>query len=567
MAALEEAKTEVVKTDVLVLGGGIAGCLAAIKARESGLDVVLVDKGNLGRSGISFMMAGVLTYFDPEKDDYDEWYKECVELGQWINDQKCLEGMINETTGRIRDLDSWGVEFQKVGGEFIRKPGVGHIHARNILMTNGGFQMMLVVRGEVLRRGVRVIERVMTTDLLTSDGELPTKGRIVGAVGFNIRTGKFYVFRARATVIATGMTGSVTLRPVAAILSGDGKAMAFRAGCEMRNIDLTFSSPHPAGLNCGPGLNILTGEGTIFVNAKGDRFMQKWDPIRMERAPRTLICRAIATEELEGRAPVYLDATHLDEAAHGRIEKCIPIILRSFASAGLDLRKDKIPYTSDLIDVGPGGIRVNGENATTIVGLYAAGAASDHGEIGVTNYISLGMVSAIGGYRAGEAAAKCTAKTGEPTINERQVQVLKQQVFAPMNRESESKHQEVRQHCKSIFQKGLLGPIKNERGLKEAIGAARGIREREIPKLAARDFHELARCIGLGNELLFLELFSRCSLLRTESRGWHYREDYPQRDDANWLKWVIAKREDDGIKVWIEPIPFEEYPLKPKRPK
>ena len=205
MSDLEEAKTEVLKTDVLVLGGGIAGCFAAIKAKESGLDVVLVDKGNLGRSGLSPMMSGVLTYFDPAEDNYDEWYKECVEASDWIADQKVLDGMISETTRCIRDMDDWGVKFQKEGDRFIRKPMVGHIHARNILMTNGGLQMMSVVRGEVLRRGARVIERVMATDLLTSDGQLPTKGRVIGSIGFNIRTGKFYIFKAKATVIATGM--------------------------------------------------------------------------------------------------------------------------------------------------------------------------------------------------------------------------------------------------------------------------------------------------------------------------------------------------------------------------
>ena len=161
-------------------------------------------------------------------------------------------------------------------------------------------------------------------------------------------------------------------------------------------------------------------------------------------------------------------------------------------------------------------------------------------------------------------AAKYAAKTEEPTINEPHVQLLKEQVFATMKRKSGLKHQEVRQHCKSILAKGLLGPIKTEKGLKEALSAAQEIRENEIPKLIARDYHELARSIGLGNELNFLEFFARCSLLRTESRGDHYRQDYPKRDDLRWLKWVISKREDDNIKVWAEPIPYEEYPLKPK---
>ena len=565
MTVLE--KTEVLKTDVLVLGGGIAGCFAAIKARESGLDVVIVDKGSVGRSGLSPQMSGVLTYFDPDKDNYDEWYRECIEAGEWLNDQNVLDGMIYETNKCISDMDMWGAQFQKEGRKFIRRPGVGHIHARNVLMYHGGLQLMSVVRGEVLRRGVRVVERVMATNLLTSDGKLPTSGRIVGAIGFNIRTGKFYIFQAKATIMATGSTRSVFLGPTMATLSGDGRGMAFRAGCEMRNMDIIkFSIYRPGGLTNpqGPGANILFGEGTILVNAEGNRFMQEWDPIRMERAPRVVVARAIATEELEGRGPIYLDATHLDEAGHSRIEKCVPITVRSLAVMGLDFRKGRIPYTIGLTDSGPGGIRVNRENAATIPALYAVGDTSDLGEMGVTELITPGMVAAVGGYRAGEAAAKYAGQIEEPAVNKHQVKVLKGQVLVPMKRESGLKHQDVREHCKDIIRRGLLGPVKNEKGLKEAMNAAQEIRETEMPKLVARDYHELARSIGLGNELLFLELFPRCSLLRTESRGGHWREDYPERDDANWLKWVIARREDDGMKVWAEPIPFEEYPLKPR---
>ncbi len=564
MPILDEAKTDVVKTDVLVLGGGIAGCFAAIKAKESGLDVVMVDKGNVGRSGLSHQMSGVLTYFNPGKDDYDEWYREGLEVGEWINDQELFEGMISETTDRIRDLENWGVAFQKEGGEIIRKPSAGRMHTMNALMTNSGFQLMSVLKGEVLRHGVRMIERVMVTDLLTSDGELPTNGRIVGAVGFNIRTGKFYIFKSKATIIATGPTYIAFPTKFMPNLSGDGKAMAFRAGCEMRNVEFCSVSPHPAGLNCAPGMHILVGEGVHFVNSKGERFMQRYDPVRLERSTREAVTIAMITEEREGRGPIYWDARHFDESAYRRIGMAIPIVVESLAAVGLDFRKDKIPYTYHVTDLSSGGIRVNRERETTVPALYAAGAASDHGELGVaTDTITPGMAAAIGGYHAGEAVAKDAAEIKEPTINERQVRLLKEEIFAPLKRESGLNHQEVREHCRSIGEQGLLGPIINESGLKAAIDAVQEIRENEIPKLVATDYHELARCIGMGNALLFFELLPRCALLRTERRGGHYRDDYPERDDAKWLKWVIAKKVNGKIKVWAEPIPFEAYPLNP----
>ncbi len=563
------AEMEEVSSDVLVIGGGIGGCFAAIKAREFGADVVILDKGNIGRSGLSPQMSGVLTYFNPDEDNYDDWYRECVEASEWLSDQKVLDGMIYETTNCIRDLDRWGAQFQKERGELIRKRGVGHIHARNVLMYHGGLQIMSVVRGEVMRRGVHVFERVMATELLTSDGELPTSGRIVGATGFNIRTGKFYIFKAKATILATGSTRSIMLGPILATLSGDGRGMAFRAGCEIRNMDIVKHSIYrPGGLTNpqGPGANMLFGEGAILVNAEGNRFMEKWDPIRLERATRVMVARGIANEELQGRGPIYLDATHLDEAAHSRIEKCIPITVRSLAVLGLEFRKDRIPYTVALTDSGPGGVRVNRDKAGTVPALYAIGDNSDLGEMGVTEIITPGMSAAVGGCIAGGAAAKYVAEGVEPTIKEKQVRVLKEKVLTPMKQESGLRHHDVREHCKNIIRRGLLGPAKSENRLKEAIDIIQEIREKELPRLIARDYHELARCIGLENELLFLELLAECSLLRTESRGGHWREDHPEKDDTNWLKWVIAKRGEDGIKVWAEPIPFDEYPLKPPLP-
>lgn len=564
MSVLEKSNAERVKTDVLVIGGGIAGCFAAIKARESGLDVVLVDKGNVGRSGISHQMSGILTYSDPEKDDYDDWFREGVEAGDWMCDQKRLESMFYESTERIRELERWGVTFLKEGGEFLRRHGVGHHHGWIVVMPHGAFQLMSVLRGEVLRRGVRVIERVMATNLLTSDGEVMTSGRIVGAVGLNIRNGKFYIFEARATIIAAGATYIAFPTKFMPNLSGDGRAMAFQAGCEMRSLEFCEWSPLPTSLNCAPGMNILVGEDTHFINAKGDRFMPKWDPVRMERAPRAVVFRAMLTEELEGRGPICWDATHLSEAAHNRIRMAIPIVIRSLAAIGLDFQKDKIPYSYRLHDMAPGGIRVDKDNATNIPGLYAAGSASDHGELGTsTEAVTPGMGSAIGGYRAGEAAAKYTREIEGPTINEHQVRIFKEEVFAPMKRKSGLTHEGVRRNITNIGEK-YFGPIRNDSSLKCAIDAAKEIRENEIPKLIAKDYHELARCIGIGNALLLYELLPRAALLRTESRGPHYRTDYPERDDVNWLKWVIAKKDDNDTKIWTEPIPFQEYRLKLK---
>lgn len=565
MVTINETEATTIRTDILVLGGGIAGCTAAIKARESGLDVVLVDKGSVGRSGLSPCMSGVLACFDPESDDYDKLYEECIEVGQWLNDQECLEDMICETTERVKEMEIWGAKFQKDSlGKLIRRPTLGQ-HLQRVFMVNGGLQIMLALRGEVVRQGVHLVERVMATDLLTSDGELPTGGSIVGAVGFNVRNGRFYIFQSKVTIIATGATLSGLLRCIYPILSGDGNAMAFMAGCEARNIDLTrfdfrlrdFAGP------IGPGLHIFGSEGVHFVNARGERFMGKWAPALMERASRALLARAIAIEEREGRGPVFVDATHLDDTSHDRIEKAIPMVIRNLAAAGQSFRTDRVPYTIALFNCGPGGIRINRDAETTLPNLFAAGDATDHGDCGVSPHLGSGMASAIVGNRAGLAAAKRAIEIGGQPVNKSQIKSLKEKIFAPMKRESGISHHEVREQCRVILERNLLGPFKNQAGLKEAIEYTQEI-ERQIPKITAKDYHELARSIGVRNELLLLELIARCSLLRTESRGIHYREDYQERDDINWLRWVITRKQNYGIDVWSERIPFEKYRLKPK---
>ncbi len=554
MKAPERTVDEIVNTDVLVIGGGVAGCFAAIEAAKAGLTVTIVEKANVGRSGTSHQMSGVLTYFDPDHDDAGKWYQECTGAGEGLCDPHRLRGMVEETTDRIRDLEAWGVGFLKEKGEFVRKPGVGHQYARNVILTNGSYQLMSVLRGEVLRRGIRLVERVMVVDLLTSDGRSPTAGAVTGAVGFGVRSGKRYAFSSPATIIAAGCTRSVDISPATmSSLSGDGRGMAFRAGCEMRNIEFTHFSPGPAHFMCAPGINILFGEGAVMVNARGERFMQKWDAVRVERAPRAVLSKAMAVEEREGRGPIYLDARGLDEGAHRRIELALPIVINSFHKGGLDLRKDAIEYSLRLTDLGPGGVRADAGGATGIAGMYVAGASSDHGEDGVSNVIGHGMESCIGGARAGRAAAVFAADHGKTPPDPSQVSRITEEMFRPMTRQKGISHQEIRHRVKDLGREDLLGPVRNAAGINQAIAGVEELRSR-LPHLAAGDYHELTRVLGLDNELLFLETLARCALYRTESRGSHCREDYPERDDAKWLRWVIARKDDGNIKIWDEPV-------------
>ncbi|MDP2718701.1 MAG: FAD-binding protein, partial [Dehalococcoidia bacterium] len=246
-------------------------------------------------------------------------------------------------------------------------------------------------------------------------------------------------------------------------------------------------------------------------------------------------------------------ATRLDEASHRRIEMALPIVTMSFARGGLSLRKDKIEYDMRLTDLGPGGIRADSSGATCIPGLYAAGAASDHGEDGVSNVIGHGMESCIGGWRAGKGASEFSLRGEKPGFKDQQASELIEKTFKPLNRKRGINHRELRREIGKIRDEGLLGAIRTADRIKKAITAVDAIKA-SLPLVTAGDYHELTRVLGLGNELLFVELLAKCSLYRTESRGSHYREDYPERNDKNWLKWVIARDDGDHIRIWDQPV-------------
>ncbi len=550
------------ETDVLVVGGGIAACLAAIEARNKGVDVILVDKATVGRSGLSPLMSGVLELFDPEQDSYDDWLKRFVEIGQYVNEQDILGQEIRESTGIVRDLQRWGVEFKKKkDGKIDRLSSVGgHMKVK---MVNGGLQLMNVVRGEVCRQGVQIIERVMIFDLLTSDGESPTGGRVVGAIGFSLRTGKLHVFKAKVTILCSGCAALRRFRGTSPfLLSADGIMAAVKIGCQLKNLELTLGAVCPADYNLAPGAHLMLGQGAYLVNKDGERFMGRYDPVQKERAPKTVVAVATSKEYLDGRGPIFLDLRHLDAQAHAAIRNGIPMYMKAMDRAGLDLTKDTIRYRANATPcLGPGGLRINIERATTIPGLFAAGSTADHAEDGAENGLGNGMDSAVGGRVAGRYASEYVKDIAAPSIKKQQVKQLAAKAFQLLDRPKGATAADINEDIDKIWEP--IEVIRSEKSLKEALSKLEEVERVKVPGLWAKDHHVLAGALGAINKVSFLGLFLRAALARTESRGGHYRSDYPQRDDKNWLKWVILQRKGQGTEVWTESVPFEKYPLKP----
>ena len=337
-----------IETEILVIGGGLAGLWASIRAKDFAEKVTLVDKAKVGRSGASVFCHS--TIGPAPEDKFAEWKKEFVERGKYLIDQQWIDILLQENSERLRDMERWGVAFEKdEKGELKTEAVRGQKITRTVLYE--GRQMLGKVREEASRRGVEIVDRVMITDLLTSDGNYPTGGHIVGAVGLQTRTGEFLVFRCKAAVVSAGGISHKLHQSYVDNVTGDGQAMAFRAGAEMGNMELSATSRFgnwdrrfAAG-----GQQQFLMYGAKIVNRLGERFMEKYkssaaveDPEFEGHTDFAVLCKAMAIEILEGRGPVYFDLRDWPQENIDKMRKILPETMAAFDDAGIDLRKQLV---------------------------------------------------------------------------------------------------------------------------------------------------------------------------------------------------------------------------------
>lgn len=415
----------VIETDVLIIGGGLAGLFAAVKAREEGMNVTIVDKGYVSRSGASVIAAGFSVFNPAWGHNLNAWKAQVAKTGEYLNNPEWTEICLKESYDRYRDLLSWGVKFQKgKDGEPLRMPGMPRTAGVLEDITFGhGWKNLPLMRKQALKMGVNIIDRIMVTDLMKQDG------RVVGAVGFNTRSGDFYVFQAKATVMCTGtgnLGGSTHIeRP----LTYDGEAMAYRAGA-------TISGKEFAG-HLYPVIDPET-EGVAKVPMQGREF--KLAPKDWHHAPMgslvdaegnivsTITLSSIVPAVAAGRGPIYLD---LDAAVTPEHMKLMPPMGEEqdvdlgdkivTTQGGLYLGTSRTEmYTGLSIHGGGTGIwSADTRGATNLPGLYAAGDCYHSGGVGAV-YPSSGFGTrnaTVTGARAGRSAAEFASMTGKITID------------------------------------------------------------------------------------------------------------------------------------------------------
>lgn len=548
-------QTTQLTADVLVLGGGMAGCMGANAAAMAGLKVVLVDKGWVGGSGESCFAAGDVLYFDPEQDDLKEWLERWNRNGNGMFDPEWMEWYAKSSTEIVNMMNDWGMEFEKdANGKFKRKPGRGHNHA----VVFPGYKMMKKLRARLEKLGVTIVDRVQVTDLLTNDGQ------VAGATGFNIRTGQFYVFNAKNTILCTGCCSFKGQYHGQDMVSGEGNTMALKAGAEFTNMEFSNCYNSTAKEFDIYGMSRFQRLGGQFINRLGEPFMQKYDPVNKEGALLHILVRAMTTEVREGRGPIYFNLKNMKEEDRQLSYRIIPSFFAACKSCDIDPFNDLIEWIPGFMGSTSSGSGLTLKSFacdTTVPRLFASGDMANQGlligAIAGAGAIHLGWAM-ISGFRAGQGAANACKNTELLPVDEKQAAASKEKTFAKLGHVGHLTIDEAIYRIQSYVIPAKYNIIRCEESLKEALQALDQIEKDIENEIIVRDTHELMLYHELHGMLTTARLTFTSALERKESRGSHYRTDYLEMD-KNWNVWLKSKLENGKIVVTKEPVPAEKF--------
>jgi len=558
---------ENLETDILILGAGGAGLLAAVHAHERNnrLRITVVVKGLLGQSGCTRMVQGGYNAVLNPADSLQKHFEDTLKGGAYLNDQELAWTLVENAPKRIIELENrLGCLFDRnADGTVHQKPFAGQSFDRTVHKGDlTGIEIMSNLRDYVLEQNFTVLEETRGLDFLTC------AGRVVGALVLNMRSGEFLAVRSRATLVATG--GGATMYRISSPSlekSGDGMAMAWRAGVPF--VDMEMVQFHPTGLLVGNSIATgglleegLRGAGARLFNGMGERYMERYDPERMERATRDVISRSSYMEMMSGRGTehggVFIDATHLGEEFllrnfPGMVERC-----RTY---GFDLLRGPVEV-SPSAHFQMGGIQIDKDCRTRLEGLFAAG--EDAGGVHGANRLGGNGVadSIVFGARAGDSMAEFASSATLREIATAQVRERAEEWSRMLRRETGEKAFALRTQLEALMW-DKVGIVRDERGLRSALDELGFLRERvsrlKVPGDTAFSM-EWNEAINVTNLNLIGEMVARSALFRQESRGAHYRSDFPE-PDPKWLKRTCLTAEGEGARLTVEPIEFTR--LKP----
>jgi fumarate reductase flavoprotein subunit len=554
---------DVIETDILVLGAGGAGLTAALHAADASpaLSIAVVVKGLFGRAGCTRMVQGGYNAVLTPPDSVDAHLMDTLNGGGWINDQELVWRLVTEAPARVLELESrYGCLFDRnAAGRIHQKPFAGQSHDRTVHKGDlTGIEIMNRLTEQAQARStIRPFEECRAVELLRDD-----EGRAAGALLLDIRTGRFAAVRAGATLLAMG-GGPTMYRVIAcsADKAADGIALAYRGGLPLR--DMEMIQFHPTGLVIPGSLMTgalleegLRGAGGQLRNGRGERFMERYDPARLERSTRDLVSRASFLEVTEGRGTpnggVWIDVSHLGAEV---VERNFRGMVRRCRDFGRDLARGPV-------EVGPtahfmmGGVVVDPGCRTATEGLFAAG--EDTGGVHGANRLGGNGVaeSTVFGGIAGDVMAAFVAGRPRPRVSAAAAEAAAARAAAPLGRGNAAEVYAIQRELRDVMWE-RAGLVRDAEGL--ALAAATVERLAERLSAAGVPGHGALNTawqdwLNVESQLTAARLIVASALARRESRGAHWRQDFPAPAPTPPISVRVAAGGDGAPRVWSEPV-------------
>ena len=538
-----EIKT--ISTDVLIIGSGGAGSRAAIEVDDAGLKATIVSKGLSFRSGCTGMAEGGYNavFKTVDKDDSIEAHiHDTLKGGSFLNDEKLVEILVNESPKRLVDLENYGALFDRQeSGEIDQRPFGGQTYRRTCYQGDRtGAELLNALKEEIIRRDIECIEEVMITSLVTDADQ------VIGATGLDLKDSSLIYFKAKSVILASGGAGQ--LYPVTSNTfqkNGDGYAISYRAGANL--VDMEQVQFHPTGMvapESKKGVLVteaVRAEGGKLINSEGERFMSKYAPEKMELATRDVVARSIYQEIIEGRGTenggVYLDISHLDD---DYIDEKLETMVLQFENVGVDIKHGPIEVAPTAHHF-MGGLKIDTDASSSLKNLFGAGEVCGgvHGanRLGGNALADTQVFGKIAGLSASKAAKATELKTNDEQVQEEASRI------EGIIKEGSIKPQEFKNRIKNLMWE-KVAIVREEKTLNEALKELQEM-QKELDDLDVSDRtqynDDLLTALEVINMVEICILTVKSAILRRESRGAHFRSDFPETKDE-WKKSIVINK-------------------------